>query len=172
MYMTTIREETPEDFEAVRRVNELAFGRTQEAALVEALRVSATPYVSLVAEDGGRVVGHIFFSPVRVQSEDAAHDAVALGPMAVLPDAQGRGVGSRLVLEGLEECRRRGHEVVFVLGHPEYYPRFGFVPTKARGITCEFPVPEEAFMLRELREGAAAARGGGVVKYHPEFGKV
>jgi putative acetyltransferase len=169
--MTTIREETPEDFEAVRRVNELAFGRTQEGALVEALRAVASPYVSLVAEDGGRIVGHIFFSPVRVESDYAAQDALALGPMAVLPESQGRGVGSRLVLEGLEECRKRGHEVVFVLGHAEYYPRFGFGPTKARGITCEFPVPEEVFMFRELREGALAARGG-VVKYHPEFGKV
>jgi putative acetyltransferase len=169
--MTTIREETPGDFGAVRRVNELAFGRPQEAALVEALRVSAAPYVSLVAEDGGRIVGHIFFSPVTIESDAAAHEAFALGPMAVLPESQGRGVGSRLVLEGLEECRRRGHEVVFVLGHPEYYPRFGFEPTKARGITCEFAVPEEVFMLKELREGALAARGG-VVKYHPEFGKV
>jgi putative acetyltransferase len=169
--MTNIREETPEDFQAVRRVNELAFGRPQEAALVEALRDKADPYISLVAEVGGQIVGHIFFSPVTIESGEGAHAAFALAPMAVLPEFQGRGVGSRLVLEGLEECLKRGHEVVFVLGHPEYYPRFGFEPTKPRGITCEFPVPEEVFMLKELRAGALAGRVG-VVKYHPEFGKV
>jgi putative acetyltransferase len=169
--MTTIREETPEDFRAVRRVNELAFGRPQEAALVEALRTSAEPYLSLVAEVEGQVVGHIFFSPVTIESGEGTHDAFALAPMAVLPEFQGRGVGSRLVLEGLEECLKRGHEVVFVLGHPEYYPRFGFEPTKPRGITCEFPVPEEVFMLKELRAGALEGVRG-EVKYHPEFRKV
>ena len=169
--MTNVREERPEDFEAVRRVNELAFGQPQEAALVESLRAVAEPHISLVAEVEGRVVGHIFFSPVRLESEGATHEALALGPMAVLPEFQGRGVGSSLVLEGLEECRRRGHEAVFVLGHPEFYPRFGFEPTKARGITCEYPVPEEVFMSKELREGALAGRTG-VVKYHEEFGKV
>lgn len=169
--MTIIREETGGDFEAVRRVNESAFGRPEEAALVEALRAVAHPHISLVAEAEGRVVGHIFFSPVRVESAGAEHEAFALAPMAVLPEFQGRGVGSRLVREGLEECLRRGHEVVFVLGHPGYYPRFGFEPAKPRGITCEYPVPEEAFMLKELRAGALAGRTG-VVRYHEEFGKV
>ncbi|HEU4593816.1 MAG TPA: N-acetyltransferase [Pyrinomonadaceae bacterium] len=169
--MTTIREETPEDFEAVRRVNELAFGRPQEAALVEALRVNAEAYISLVAEVEGRVVGHIFFSPVKVESAESARDAFALAPMAVLPEFQSRGVGSRLVREGLEECLKRGHEVVFVLGHPEYYPRFGFEPTKRWGISCEFQVPEEVFMLKELRAGALEGVRG-EVKYHPEFRKV
>jgi putative acetyltransferase len=169
--MTIIREETPGDFGAVRRVNESAFGRPEEASLVEALRASADPHISLVAEVEGRVVGHIFFSPVTIESAGAAHEALALGPMAVLPEFQGRGLGSGLVREGLEECLRRGHEVVFLLGHPEYYPRFGFEPTRPRGITCEYPVPEEVFMLKELREGALAGRTG-VVKYHEEFGKV
>lgn len=169
--MIKVREERPEDFEAVRRVNELAFGRPEEAALVDALRAVADPHISLVAEVEGQVVGHIFFSPVMIESEGAAHEAIALAPMAVLPEFQSRGVGSRLVPEGLDECLRRGHEVVFVLGHPEYYPRFGFEPTKPRGVTCEYPVPEEVFMLKELREGALAGRTG-VVKYHEEFGKV
>jgi putative acetyltransferase len=169
--MTNIREETPEDFRAVRRVNELAFGRPQEATLVEALKDKADSYLSLVAEAEGQIVGHIFFSPVTIESGEGAHDAFALAPMAVLPEFQGRGVGSRLVLEGLEECLKRGHELVFVLGHPEYYPRFGFEPTSRRGITCEFPVPEEVFMLKELRAGALEGVRG-VVRYHPEFGKV
>ena len=169
--MIKVREERPEDFEAVRRVNESAFGRPQEASLVEALRTAAEPHISLVAEVEGRVVGHIFFSPVRVESEGVSHEALALAPMAVLPEFQGRGVGSRLVFEGLDECARRGHGIVFVLGHPEYYPRFGFAPTKPHGITCEYNVPEEVFMVKELRGGALAGRAG-VVKYHAEFGKV
>lgn len=169
--MFTVREETAEDFDAVRRVNELAFGRPQEAALVDALRVSAHPSLSLVALGEGRIVGHIFFSPVTIEAGESARDAFGLGPMAVLPECQGRGVGSRLVREGLEECLRRGHEVVVVLGHPEFYPRFGFRPAKEKGLACEFPVPDEVFMLKELREGALAGAGG-VVKYHPEFSKV
>ncbi len=169
--MINVREERPEDFEAVRRVNELAFGQPQEAALVESLRAVADPHISLVAEVEGQVVGHIFFSPVTIESERETQEALGLAPMAVLPEFQGRGVGSRLVREGLEECLKRGHEVVFVLGHPEYYPRFGFEPTQPRGITCEYAVPEEVFMLKELREGALAGRTG-VVKYHEEFGKV
>lgn len=169
--MLTIRGEATGDEDAVRRVNELAFGRPEEARLVDALRVNARPYLSLLAVDDGRIVGHIFFSPVTIEAGESVRRAFGLGPMAVLPEWQGRGVGSSLVREGLEECLRRGHEVVVVVGHPEYYPRFGFEPAKAKGLTCEFPVPDEVFMLKELREGALAGAGG-LVKYHPEFRKV
>ena len=168
--MTTIRDETPEDYEAVYRVNALAFGQEGEAALVERLR-GACPHLSLVAVEGGRVVGHIFFSPVTVESDDAAFEAVGLAPMAVLPELQNQGVGSQLVRRGLEECARRGHEVVFVLGHPDYYPRFGFTPAGAKGLTCEYPAPDEAFMVAELRPGALAGRTG-LVRYRPEFAEV
>lgn len=166
-----VRAETPADRAAVRAVNERAFGRAAEADLVEALREHARPHLSLVAESGGAVVGHIFFSPVTVESAGGETGAFGLAPMAVLPEFQGRGVGSELVRRGLEECRRLGQEVVFVLGHPEYYPRFGFAPAAARGLRCEYPVPDEAFMLVELREGALGGRTG-LVKYHPEFGRV
>jgi putative acetyltransferase len=169
--MIIIREEAPEDRQAVRRVNELAFGRTQEAELVEALRESAHPHLSLVAELDGQVVGHIFFSPVTIEDGASAYGAFGLGPMAVLPEHQRRGVGSQLVRRGLEECLLRGFEVMVVLGHPEYYPRFGFEPAKAKGLTCEFPVPDEVFMVKELRAGALEGLRG-LVKYHPEFGKV
>lgn len=171
MTMLIVRAETPDDAARVRAVNERAFGRDAEADLVDALRAAARPHVSLVAEWDGRIVGHIFFSPVALESEAGTSEAMGLGPMGVLPELQGRGVGSELVRRGLEECRRLGHEVVFVLGHPEYYPRFGFAPAGPRGIRSEYPVPEEVFMVVELSEGALAGRTG-LVKYRPEFGSV
>ena len=163
-----VRAETPEDHGAVRRVNELAFDGGTEANLVEALRENAPLYISLVAEEGGQVVGHILFSPVTVESAGGDWEALGLGPMAVLPERQGRGVGSALVREGLEECLRLGREVVFVLGHADFYPRFGFRPAGPLGITCEFPSPEENFMVAELRPGALSGRTG-LIRYSPEF---
>lgn len=169
--MFTVRAETTEDHSSVRRVNELAFGRTEEADLVDALREAAHPQVSLVALSDGAIVGHIFFSPVTIESEDSSFTAMGLAPMAVLPEFQGRGVGSLLVREGLEECARAGFDVVVVLGHPEYYPRFGFVPASGEGLSCEYDVPEEVFMVAELTPGALGGRRG-LVKYRPEFGGV
>ncbi|HWT03060.1 MAG TPA: N-acetyltransferase [Pyrinomonadaceae bacterium] len=169
--MVTIRAEKAEDIAAIRRVNELAFGQPNEAALVDALRAVAEPQISLVAVADGEVVGHIFFSPVSIESDEFNSSAMGLGPMAVLPEYQGRGVGSRLVREGLKECGRVGCGVVVVLGHPEYYPRFGFVPASQKGLRCEYPVPDEVFMVTELEPGALRGRRG-LVKYRPEFGKV
>lgn len=166
--MLTVRAEAEGDQAAVRRVNELAFEGACEADLVEALRQNGTRLVSLVAEEDGRVVGHILFSPVTVESEAGDWGAFALGPMAVLPERQGLGVGSALVREGLSECLRLGHEVVFVLGHEDYYPRFGFRTAAGAGLGCEFPSPEENFMVAELRPGALAGRAG-LVRYAPEF---
>jgi putative acetyltransferase len=160
--------ETLEDHPAVRQVNEEAFGRPNEADLVDALRKTARPHISLVAEVGGQVVGHIFFSPVLIESEDSVFSALGLGPMAVLPEFQRQKIGSELIRHGLGRCRSLGHDVVVVVGHPEYYPRFGFIPAKNKGLTCEFPVPDEVFMVVELREGALAGHKG-VVKYRPEF---
>jgi putative acetyltransferase len=166
--MLIVRAEAPEDHDAVRRVNELAFEGGTEANLVDALRQNEPAHISLLAEEEGRVVGHIFFSPVTVESAGGEWEATGLAPMAVLPERQGRGVGSALVREGLKECLRRGQEVVFVLGHADYYPRFGFRPAGPLGITCEFPSPEENFMVAELRPGALAGREG-LVRYRPEF---
>ncbi len=166
--MLILREERNLDQDAVRRVNEEAFGRDGEADLVDALRQNSPLHISLVAELDGEVVGHILFSPVTIESEADAFTALGLAPMAVLPQFQNQGIGSRLVREGLEKCREVGQYVVVVLGHPNYYPRFGFVPAKQKGLSCEYPVPDEAFMMTELEPGALAGRKG-LVKYRPEF---
>jgi len=164
----TIRREAPEDFDAIRHVNEQAFGRAVEADLVDHLRSRGVLTISLVATQDGEIVGHIAFSPVAVESGPASFEAITLAPIAVLPAHQRQGIGSQLVRAGLEECRQLGHEIVVVVGHPEYYPRFGFAPGKPRGIGCEFEAPDEAWMVLELREGALAGRDG-IVKFQPEF---
>jgi len=166
--MLTIRREAPEDIDAIRHVNEQAFGRATEADLVDQLRSRGVLTISLVAAQDGEIVGHIAFSPVAVESGPSSFEAITLAPIAVLPAHQRQGVGSQLVKSGLEECRQLGHEIVVVLGHPEYYPRFGFAPCKPRGIGCEFEAPDEAWMVLELREGALAGRDG-TVKFQPEF---
>lgn len=167
----TIRPETPEDIAAIHRVNELAFGRLGEADLVDALREEARPFLSLVADQDGQVVGHICFTPVAIESEGGSFTAMGLAPMAVVPGLQNEGIGSQLVRSGLEECRRIGHDVVVVLGHSEYYPRFGFLPASRKGLRCEYPVPDEVFMVVELSPDALAGRTG-LVKYHPAFARV
>lgn len=161
-----IRPENRQDTAAVRAVNTAAFPTAAEADLVDRLRGLVNPFISLVAGEAS-VVGHILFTPVRV----GAHAALALGPMAVLPGRQRQGIGSALVRAGLAACLAAGHGLVFVLGHPEYYPRFGFTPAAPFGIDCEFPVPPEVFMLAELRPGAAAGVHGTVV-YHEAFKSV
>jgi len=169
--MSIVRPEQTGDQGPVRNLNELAFGRPNEADLVDALRLRGAIAFSLVAVDKGAVVGHILFTPVSVESGAASFSAVALGPMAVLPDYQRTSIGSELMQLGLQSCRKAGHDIVVVLGHPTYYPRFGFVPARPLGITCEFDVPDEVFMVAELRPNALKGRSG-VVKYQPEFNTV
>jgi putative acetyltransferase len=166
-----IRNETTQDDAAVHRVNELAFGQRVEADLVDALRENAWPFISLVAVLDGDVVGHIFFSPVSIESERDVFTAMGLAPMAVLPGYQNQTIGTQLVWEGLKECLRLGYDIVVVVGHPEYYPRFGFTPASTKGLRSEYDVPDDVFMVTELRPGALGGRHG-LVKYHPEFGKV
>jgi putative acetyltransferase len=166
-----IRGEASEDRLAIHRVNALAFERPNEARLVDALRDAACPCISLVAVDGERVVGHILFTPVAVESASGTWMALGLAPMAVLPECQRQGIGSRLVREGLVGCARQGHLVVVVLGHPHYYPRFGFVPAVPKGLRCEYPVPDEVFMVAELVPGALKGRSG-LVTYRREFAEV
>ena len=169
--MIAIRMEEPKDEGAVFEVNLKAFGQRDEAELVALLREKGAVSLSLVVVLEGRIVGHILFSPVRIESGVSEFPALGLAPMAVLPEFQGKGVGSELVLRGIEECRSLGHEIVVVLGHPKYYPRFGFVPAKPLGIRCEFEAPDDAWMLLELREGVLAGRTG-VARFQPEFGSM
>jgi len=166
-----VRSERMEDHPAVYRVNQLAFGRPNEADLVEALREKGGPCISLVATLDERIVGHIFFSPVCVESEGVAFGAMGLAPMAVLPNCQNQGIGTRLVREGLRECQSLGHDIVVVLGHPKFYPRFGFTAASLKGLQSEYDVPDEVFMVAELKPGALDGLSG-LVKYHREFAKV
>ena len=162
----SIRPEHPNDVESVRTVNRTAFDSEDEANIVDALR-GDDQVLSLVAEERGAIDGHIMFSPVTLTGESALR-AMALAPMAVRPDHQRRGIGSALVRAGLDECRTRGVEAVFVVGHPEYYPRFGFSRASRFGITCEFSVPDEAFMAIELAEGSLLNRKG-MIRFHDAF---
>lgn len=169
--MCLIRPENSTDHVSIRHVHTLAFGQPNEADLVDALRRHQALTLSLVAVQGHRLVGHIAFSPVRIASATTAHDVLGLGPMGVLPTHQRQGIGSQLVESGLQACRDIGCSVVVVLGHPHYYPRFGFTPAKPYGIIWEHDAPEEAFMVQELREGVLAQIQG-VVRYRPEFDAV
>jgi len=168
---TLVRTEQLHDAEAVRRVNVLAFGRAAEGALVDALRGADGVTLSLVAEVDGQVVGHILFSPVEID-RDGGHDiAVGLAPMAVLPEHQRHGIGSKLIRAGLDRLREAGHGAVVVLGHPDYYPRFGFTRASRFGLRWEAECPDEAFMALELREGFLGTQPG-VIRYRPEFSAV
>ena len=167
----TIRTERAGDEDGVRRVNEAAFGRPGEAALVDALRAAGEVIASLVAEDEEGIVGHILFSPATLTADGAATAVAALGPMAVLPERQGQGAGGALVRAGLAACRAAGYDLCIVLGHAEYYPRFGFRPSAPFGIRWERDVPAEVFMVAELAPGALAGRRG-IVRYRPEFDEV
>ena len=169
--MIRIRSELPEDVEAIYSLNQEAFERTTEANLVNNLRMSNAMTLSLVAIKNNKIVGHIAFSPVTIESDQTTVNAVGLAPLAVSPELQRSGIGSQLVEEGLNRIRTAGHDLVIVIGHPEYYPRFGFVPAKKYGIRWEHDVPEEAFMIKELREGALKGVRG-TVKYRPEFNEV
>lgn len=167
MSAITIRVEGPADTAAVRDVNRRAFGQDQEANIVDALRANDAVLVSLVAESAGGVVGHILFSPLVV----AGVPGGALGPMAVLPDMQRQGIGTRLVEAGLEHLRRNGCPFVGVVGHPSFYPRFGFRPASSFGISCEWDVPDDVFMVHVL-DGSAMAGATGVARYRAEFSTV
>ncbi|MDH3728051.1 MAG: N-acetyltransferase [Myxococcales bacterium] len=165
-----IRPEDPNDLAAVHAVNEAAFETSAEADLVDALRGKAQPLISLVAEVAGSIVGHILFSPVKL-ADQSGHMLMGLGPMAVIPQHQRQGIGSALVREGLKRCTESGCEAVVVLGHPAYYPRFGFVPASRYGVSSEYDVPDDVFMIMELQPGSL--RGvSGKVSYDEAFSGV
>lgn len=165
-----IRPERPEDHAAVAALHERAFGQPAEARLVAALRAAGAATLSLVAEEDGQVVGHVLFSPVSVDDGAGGWAALGLGPVAVRPERQRRGIGAALVRAGLAACRDNGHTVVLVLGHAEYYPRFGFRPAAGAGLRWEHG-HDASFFVAELAPGALAGRAG-VVRYRPEFAAV
>lgn len=148
----TVREETPPDHAAIREVNRLAFGTSLEGRLVDRLRGEGLLIASLVAVSGSCVVGHILFSVLPIETGQGVIRAASLAPMAVLPEVQRTGIGSALVRRGLDVCRERGFPIVLVVGHPDYYPRFGFSAEKARALESAYA--GEAFQALELAPGA------------------
>ncbi len=165
--MLEIRPEQPQDSTAIRALVESAFQGTCEARLVELLRAAGKAIISLVASQDGKVVGHILFSPVEIEKRPTTLDALGLAPVAVSPQFQRQGIGSRLIEEGLRLCRDGGYDLVVVLGDPRYYSRFGFKRAKDYGLDNEYGAHDE-FMALELGRGALS-RVGGLVKYQPEF---
>ncbi len=165
---TEVTAEGPADAHAIREVNERAFGRPDEADIVDRVRASPgfLPGLSLIARVGGMVVGHAMFSAVPVEIGGERWIAIALAPVAVTPEMQRLGVGSALIREGIRICTVQRHRLIAVIGHPEYYPRFGFVPASRFGISCNIPVPDSVFMALPLDE---TCNFSGYLVYPPAF---
>jgi putative acetyltransferase len=169
MNVSLIRQESAADIPQIFAINQAAFGRPDEALLVDRLRARKAFIYSLVAVQDGTVAGHALFSPMMIQEKSGTVSVVcALGPVAVLPGGQNQGIGSALIEAGIERCRKAGYPLMIVLGHPDYYPHFGFKPAADFNIVSAYDVPREAFMVLELQKGALN-RVSGVAHYHPEF---
>lgn len=172
--MTTIRQETPFDIPAIHILHQKAFGgREAEAMLVDDIRRSEhfIPELSLVAGDSGHILGHILFSRIHIETAGGHIAALALAPMAVLPEYQKMGIGTGLVRQGLVACKQLEHSIVIVLGHSDYYPRFGFSARAASSLECPFGDCGSAWMALELVPGALQGVHGRVV-YPPAFDQV
>jgi putative acetyltransferase len=161
-----IRKERANDVAAVRDLNRRAFGQDQESNIVDALRANAATLLSLVATVHDRVVGHIMYSPLSIGGNVTG---AALGPMAVLPERQG--IGSKLIEAGNRKLKNAGYPFIIVVGHADYYPRFGFRPASEHGITCEWDVPDDVFMLLVLNQ-AKMEGVSGLATYRHEFSSV
>ena len=165
--MIEIREEVSSDLDAVRRINEIAFEQGPEAAIVDKLRKSCKNYCSFVVVNQDTVIGHILFTPVTIDGFDVT--GMGLAPMAVLPSYQNQGIGSLLVRHGLQHLQRSSCPFVIVLGHPEYYPRFGFEPASHYKLKSQWEgVPDEAFMVVVFDRDVLPGKGG-IARYRAEF---
>ncbi len=169
MHAITVRPETAEDIRAIDVVHISAFGGEAEAQLVSALRESATynRELSLVAELGGRIVGHVLLTRVPLRKGGAEKNVLALGPMSVVPSQSHRGIGSELINASISLAKDKGYGAIVVLGHPEYYKRFGFVPARDLPVSCNLPAPEDALTVMEIVAGNLT--GGGHVEYPEPF---
>jgi putative acetyltransferase len=164
--VSSVRVEGPDDHAAVHEVHVAAFGRPVEADLLDALRADGdlVPELSLVAEQDGVIVGHVAFSRASVAD---GIPVLVLGPVGVRPEHQRRGIGAALIREGLERAAATDAAFVVLLGHPAYYPRFGFEPAASFGLRAPVPVPPQAWMARPL---PARPRGvAGVVAWARAF---
>ena len=168
--MVEIRLETPDDQPQVRAVNEKAFERPEEAGIVDRLRLSCPEAISLVAEDDGKVVGHIIFTVVFIDSPRGEVWGRGLAVMAVLPERQRQGIGSQLAERGLDLLREQGCPFVIVVGHAEYYPRFGFTRASQYKLSSQWEnMPDEAFMVLVFDEGAMQGVSGVAAYRDDEF---
>ena len=167
--MINVRVERPEDIPQIRMINEQAFGQTAEAGIVDTLRASCPGCLSMVAEDEQGLAGHIFFSPAVIENAGGRIEGTGLAPMAVLPNRQRQGIGSALVKCGLELLRMKGSPFVIVLGHPAFYPRFGFEIASTRGLSCQWKgVPDEAFMVLVMDDQVLDGVSG-IASFRDEF---
>lgn len=165
-----IRPETPADIQAIFDMNAMVFGQEGESRLIDNLRGTEwfIPELSLVAYAGEHLVGHILLTRLPIVGDDGGkYESLALAPMAVTTALHGLGIGGQLVRHALKEARALGFGSVIVLGHPEYYPRFGFVPASKFGIRTAYDVPDEVFMAQELTVGALAGKSGEVAYPQP-----
>jgi putative acetyltransferase len=162
-----IREERSNDIEAIYRVHESAFESSAEAQLVDLLRSRGKATISLVAEDGEQIVGHILFSPVSIDPPAHGWSALGLAPVAVIPARQRHGIGKALINEGLQRCKERGINLLVVLGDPDYYTQFGFKRAFEFGFHNDYRA-DDHFMVLELSPGALN-NFNGLIKYAPEF---
>lgn len=167
-----IRKEEEKDYKQVYEVNKLAFQQENESILIEKIRKGENfiPDLSLVAVINNRIVGHILFSKIKIVG-DSIFESIALAPMAVIPAFQKQGVGSELIKKGMAKAKELGFDSIIVLGHKDYYPKFGFERASKWNIKCPFEVPEEAFMAIELTKKALKGKAG-TVKYPDEFMEV
>lgn len=168
-----LRPENKNDYSAISMINDMAFGQEAEGKLIENLRKNRKfiKDLSLVACMGSEIVGHILFFPIIIKSDNEEFHSLALAPMSVIPELQSLGIGSQLVQKGLAKAKKLGHKSVIVLGHDNFYPKFGFKPASEFNIKAPFEVPDTAFMAIELYSGSLKNTQG-TVTYPKEFDNV